>query len=105
MNIQEFLKPNQIEKVQRLWDDYVNNVYAKVQQSLKEEGLEPLGKPLTHKEKDEMRKQISKKNFESFETIHKILKELPTSQDLILPINFFVKFSKSLVCTIDKLCS
>merc|ERR1711874_8967 len=55
MNIQEYLKPNDIEKVQRLWDDYVNNVYAKVQQSLKEEGLAPLSNaPLTYKEKDKM---------------------------------------------------
>ena len=61
MDIQTFLNSTQIDRVNRLWADYVSNsnsiVYAKIQQALKEVGAEPFKATLTAKEKDEMRKK------------------------------------------------
>ena len=78
MNIQEFLNNTDIERVNRLWADYVSNsnsiVYAKIQQSLKEVGLEPLNTTLTDREKDKMRK---KEIEEKFENLHDYLNSLP----------------------------
>ena len=76
MDIQTFLNSTQIDRVNRLWADYVSNpnsiVYAKIQQALKEVGAVPFNTTLTAKQKDEMRKKEISQKWSDF------LNQLPT---------------------------